>query len=227
MAIPIAHEEIARGFDERGPWVTRFTIDGRSYGGELDFRDDVRLRIFASEFPNVQTVLELGSLEGGHTFELARSGLHVTAVEARADNLNRARYMQRLVGLQNVDFVKANLEVVRLADFGRFDVVFCSGLLYHLPRPWVLLDELATVADAAFLWTHYAAQVEDEVEGVPGLWFAEGPLSDPLSGVSPKSFWMTLPEIVERLRNDFSNVRVVSRDTTHVHGPNAIIVAQR
>jgi hypothetical protein len=37
------------------------------------------------------------------------------------------------------------------------------------------------------------------VEGYVGRLFGEGGFADPLSGLSPQSFWMTLPCLIETL----------------------------
>ncbi len=60
-------------FNLRGPWITKFEINGISYGGNFDGMRDNRIVQFFDEFPEVKTVLELGSLEGGHSFALAQN----------------------------------------------------------------------------------------------------------------------------------------------------------
>jgi 2-polyprenyl-3-methyl-5-hydroxy-6-metoxy-1,4-benzoquinol methylase len=41
--------------------------------------------------------------------------------------------VQRAFQVADVEFREANLERLDLAEVGRFDAVFCAGLLYHLP----------------------------------------------------------------------------------------------
>ena len=83
--------EIGREFERLGPWVTKFNLAGADYGGWFDALNDVRIRWFVEYFKNARTVLELGSLEGGHTFALSRHPHveRVIALEARADNIAR------------------------------------------------------------------------------------------------------------------------------------------
>src|SRR5262245_58343534 len=144
------------GFFLRRPWVSRFRIGGRAYGGTFDTVADPRLGHFGREFPTARRVLELGSLDGAHTFALAAMpGVEsVTGIEGRAANLKKARFVQRKLGVRNVTFVHANLEEFDLESLGRFDAVFCSGLLYHLPRPWELLYRVAAVSEGMLLATH-------------------------------------------------------------------------
>lgn len=226
---PKTPAQIAAGFNQRAPWVTRFTIGGQGYGGQFDAEHDPRIPQFYESFPNVRTLLELGCLEGGQTFQLARRpGVSLTAVEARRFNLEKARWVGGLLGIQNVRFVQADLEKRPLSAFGRFDAVFCSGVLYHLPRPWELLDGFRGVAPRVFIWTQYAdeAKVTETREGFPGHWYQEHGPGDPLSGMSPKSFWITLPALLNRLRqNGFTAIKIWEDNRAHPNGPAVTLAA--
>ena len=64
-------EDLKREFDRRRPWVTKFVIQGREYGGHYDAANDSRLKWFQQDFPDAQTILELGSLDGSSFLKLA------------------------------------------------------------------------------------------------------------------------------------------------------------
>ena len=215
----IARQRLRVGFRLRGPWYTRFEIEGASYGGEGSYADDARVATFARLFPEGSKVLELGSLEGGHTFELARQGFVVTALEGRKESVRRARWLQRRLGLESVRFVAANLETTNLGELGRFDVVFCSGLLYHLPRPWELLAQLRSAAPDLFLSTHYADRAETVEHGIRGRWYQELGREDPLSGMSERSFWPTRDALLDLLRAQGYSRIEVEGDWPHPNGP--------
>src|SRR5204862_8334844 len=131
-------ESLAEKFAKLGPWIYQFQIGGQTYGGGISAVGDVRVERFLRFAPKVETILELGSLEGAQSFILAQHpGVkRVVALEGREANLRKARFVQELLEIRNVDFVQANLEDADLAAFGKFDAVFCCGLLYHLPQPW-------------------------------------------------------------------------------------------
>jgi SAM-dependent methyltransferase len=218
--MPILDELRVRwGFWKRGPWVTRFTVDGRTFGGSLSYDNDPRVAQFFDAFPQARAILEPGCLEGGMTFQLAsRPDAQVVALDARSENLERARFIQQLLGVENVTFREANLEVEPLSSFGQFDAIFCSGLLYHLSEPWKFLDTLRDASSRVLLWTHYASgdKVRDEANGFRGFWYREHGLEDPRSGVKPRSFWMTLPDIVARLQqNGFESVQIIEDKPDH------------
>ena len=224
------HVAIAqRAFAELEPWVTRFRIAGEEFGGEHLLGEDARLDQFWDALPQAKRILELGSLEGGHSFAFAERGATVVAVEGRADNVARAQAVQKLLGIRGVRFVAADLEQSPLSSFGSFDAIFCVGLLYHLPRPWTLVDTMRSAAPAVFMWTHYCAEdaVDAEVDGAPGCWYQEYGHADPLSGLSERSFWPTLPALVERLETQgFPNVRIIEDDPGHLHKGAVTLVAE-
>jgi len=217
-------------FVRRGPWVTRFEIGGRAYGGTFDAMNDARVSEFFAVLPEVRTILELGSLEGGHTFALAKHpGVErVLGLEARDFNIARAMFAKSVLKIENVDFVQANLEEMPLSWFGQFDAIFCSGLMYHLPRPWELPIHMAQVTRSVYLSTHYATteQTQEQRGSYVGCFYTESGLQDPLSGMSEQSFWPTL-EGLERMFHDagFHDFRVMSKNTQHPHGAlvNAVI----
>lgn len=220
-------DPVARGFWRRRPWVTRFEIGGRTYGGSVPLGDDPRVEQFAAAFPSARRVLELGSLEGAHSFSLALRGFSVRAVEGRSENIEKARFVQRLLGIDGVTFEQADLDTgAALTELGRFDAVFCVGLLYHLRRPWLLIDQFPSVAPGVLLQTHFAGEATTTSEGIPGTWYDEFGLRDPLSGLSPTSFWMTLPAILERLSAAGYEVETLDQRPDHPHGPLATLIGR-
>ncbi len=217
-------------FAKRSPWITRFVVDGVESGGNFDALADQRVDQFFECFPNVRTILDLGSLEGGQTFALARHpGVErVLGVDARGANIEKARFAQGLLNVSNVEFTEADLEEVDLTSFGKFDAIFCSGLLYHLPEPWRLVQQTRQIASNFFIWTHYADDLQAEVtiHGLKGLYHVEGGFNEPLSGMSAKSFWLTLGSLVKVLtESGFNAIRIMHNQLKHPNGPAITLAA--
>jgi SAM-dependent methyltransferase len=213
---------LIKEFQQRGPWVTRFEIDGTAVGGDYLAAHDRRLTQFFERFPRPTRVLELGSLEGGHSIEIARHAGRVVAIESRAENIERARFVSGFLGRDNIDFVLADLESFPLRALGSFDVIFNVGLLYHLPEPWRLVKDLGQIGSSMFLWTHTASPGARLVErgGYLGQVYQEGGVQDPLSGMSDTSFWPTSDDL-ERMLGDagFTQIEIIEEDPAHPHGP--------
>jgi SAM-dependent methyltransferase len=193
--------EIAERFAALGPWSTRFEIQGSTFGGELDYSRDRRTPRFFDWLGAPRTILELSSFEGAQTLQLGQPETteRVLGLEGRAENLARSQLVAELLGRGNLEFAHEDLETVDLARYGHFDAVFCGGLLYHLVAPWRLVNEVARVSPRFFLDTHYWTGEEVEVDGHQGGWYEEGGYTDPLSGLSRRSFWLTLPALLEIL----------------------------
>ena len=211
-------------FEKLAPWVFQFRIGDRDYGGGISAVGDIRIDQYFHFAPRAKTILELGSLEGAHSFILAQSpGVErVVAIEAREANLRKARFVQSLLGIENIDFVQANLENADLTQHGKFDAVFCSGLLYHLPEPWNLIKQLAKVAPLLFVWTQYAAEHEatDVGDGLRGKIHLEGGPDEPLSGMSPSALWLTLASLREvAARAGYERFEIIHDDVSHPNGP--------
>lgn len=223
---------IEKEFDSLKPWVTQFTINGKKYGGEISFDNDNRITQFFDAFPDIHSVLELGSLEGGHTFQLAKKpGISILGIEGRDYNVKKANFVKDLLKIENARFVCGDLEKTRLTSFGNFDAVFCSGILYHMPKPWNLISEISKITEKVFIWTHYAPDEKGtiQVNGYQGFWHKEFGFSGykkPLKGLSKRSFWVTQSSLMDMLNNyGFSNSIVYDDSPDHVNGPAITLAA--
>jgi hypothetical protein len=82
---------------------------------------------------NQLRILDLGSLDGTYSLEFASQGAQVVAIEGRESSNAHARFAAEVLGLSNVEFITDDVRNLCQERYGRFDVVFCSGILYHLP----------------------------------------------------------------------------------------------
>jgi len=217
-------------FEKRKPWITKFHIAGEEYGGYFDALSDVRIRQFFESFPPIETVVELGSLEGGHSFALAQnpSVKKILAIEGRAENIERAEFVKNILNDEKVEFLQADLEKADFQSFGKFDAVFCCGLLYHLPKPWELIPKLAKISPNIFIWTQISeeAKAKKMREGWRGKFYREGGFLDPLSGLSKKSFWLSLGSLINLLTvSGYKEIKIIENDLTHAKGPAVTLAA--
>ena len=225
-------KNIGTEFEKLEPWVTKFHLDGADYGGKFDAMNDVRIKQFFEIFPDVETVIELGSLEGGHSFALARNPTvkRVLAIEGREKNIEKARLVQKILGDKKVEFVQGDIEKLDFGQFGAFDAVFCSGLLYHLPKPWELIPKLAAISPNIFIWTQISeeAKAKKMREGWRGRFYREGGFFDPLSGLSKKSFWLSLGSLIGLLTvNDYKETKIFEHNLTHPNGVAVTLAATK
>jgi len=78
-------------------------------------------------------VLDLGCLDGMFSIEFAQRGAQTIGVEIREDNIRKAIFCKEALGLDNLEFRRDDVRNIAIETYGKFDVIICSGLLYHLP----------------------------------------------------------------------------------------------
>jgi 2-polyprenyl-3-methyl-5-hydroxy-6-metoxy-1,4-benzoquinol methylase len=103
---------------------------------------DTRLARFvrlASDFSAVPLaearVLDLACLEGHYAIEFALHGAEVVGIEGREDNIAKARFAKEVLGLERLTFAQDDVRNLSKDLYGEFDIVICSGILYHLDVP--------------------------------------------------------------------------------------------
>jgi len=217
-------------FEKLKPWITKFQIEGKDYGGNFDALNDARIAQFFEIFPGVKNIIELGSLEGGHSFALAKSPVveKVLAIEGREKNIEKAKFVQKILDDKKVEFAQGDIEKLDFQQFGNFDAVFCSGLLYHLPKPWELIPKLAAISPNIFIWTQISeeAKAKKMREGWRGKIYREGGFFDPLSGLSKKSFWLSLGSLIGLLTvNGYKEIKIIEHNLAHPNGAAVTLAA--
>ena len=222
---------IAQSVRALEPWITKFTVLGETYGGTYDGLNDDRVSRLPQFFPRCRRILEVGCLEGAHTVVLSRGFPYtdIVALDGRAANLERARFLTSLYGCRRVDFGVADLENADLTAYGKFDVCVCVGLLYHLWEPWKFLRRVGAQAEGLWLWTVICDEASAEVvrDGYRGRIYAEGPLSDALSALRAQSFFPTLGSLTQMLRDaGFNDVHAMNFETTP-NGPSVSLVCKK
>jgi 2-polyprenyl-3-methyl-5-hydroxy-6-metoxy-1,4-benzoquinol methylase len=91
--------------------------------------------------------------EGIFSIELALQGAAVTGIEIRNVNLQKAIFVKEAYDLTNVIFIKDDVRNISRTKYGGFDIILCSGILYHLPVPDVFdfVDKMYQMADRAVI----------------------------------------------------------------------------
>ena len=102
-------------------------------------------------------VVDLGCLEGGYAVEFARMGFDTLGIEVREENISKCNYVKSDLNLPNLQFVKD--DVRNIAAYGKFDIVLCYGLLYHLNDPIDFIKKVSNCNNKLmFLNTHFAPE---------------------------------------------------------------------
>lgn len=150
-----------------GDWSSQLPGSlGASSGSAPLFADDrVRMAIYHLGGIDGWDVLELGPLEGGHSYMLQEAGAQsVVSIEANSRAYLRCLISKELLGLNRVRFQFGDFRPFLNATDQRFDLVVMIGVLYHMLDPVSLLEDAARVTDNLILWTHYVGPTQEDVD---------------------------------------------------------------
>ena len=137
-----------------GQWISK--IPGYRHGHAALFEDHriAWLQQQCGGFAG-KSVLELGPLEGAHTFMMAQDG----AADILAIENNSRAYLKCLVVKEtlkfNANFLLGDAVAYLEQTDRRFDFLLCSGVIYHMTDPLRLISAMAAGALRLGIWTHY------------------------------------------------------------------------
>jgi hypothetical protein len=239
-----------------GSWSSHLPIVGTLSGSHPLFSDG-RIETLLEQFGSIKglSILELGPLEGGHSYMLEKAGAHVTAIEANSSAYLRCLVSKELLGMRNVNFLFGDFVEFLRNTKQKFDLILASGVLYHMVNPLELLQLCANVSDSVFLWTHYFDdETNDWSEGIKSRlqdkFDANSEETIELNGqsirvVSQKyleslnwsgfcggptdgSHWMYRSDILRILDElDYNTVTVSHENRQHVNGPSFCVLGRK
>ncbi|MBU0743417.1 metalloregulator ArsR/SmtB family transcription factor [bacterium] len=105
---------------------------------------DVQAGAVGALVPPGLELVDIGTGTGALLPLLAATGARITAVDASAAMLTRARGLCEREGLNDVAFEQADIQDLPFAD-DRFDAAYCSMVLHHVARPERALREMTRV----------------------------------------------------------------------------------
>ncbi|HQZ39448.1 MAG TPA: class I SAM-dependent methyltransferase [Vicinamibacterales bacterium] len=236
-----------------GEWASRLPPPHDTLrAGEALLFEDTRLQWAIDHLGGVrgQRVLELGPLEGGHTYMLDRSGAaEVLAIEANTRAFLKCLVIKEIMGLPSSRFVCGDFVSYLRATTDRFDVVVASGVLYHMVHPVEVIARIASISNAVYLWTHYYDEAvlgaspatahrmvdgQDVVHDGFGHRLHKHEYLTALNqagfcgGSRPFAYWLTRDDILGALRHfGLTRVETSFEQPDHPNGPAFSVVARR
>jgi hypothetical protein len=101
-------------------------------------------------------VLELGPLEGAHTYQLEKLGADsILSIEANTEAYLKCLITKEITGLRNSRLLCGDFTKYIASTADTYDLIFCSGVLYHMVDPIALIIAMGRISDKCFVWTHY------------------------------------------------------------------------
>lgn len=237
----------------KGDWWSSFPAPlATLQAGQLALFADSRITWAIDALGGVagRTILELGPLEGGHTYSLEQAGAQaIVAVEANTRAYLKCLIAKEVLGLRRAQFLLGDFEEYLRAGASRFDAVVACGVLYHVRQPVELIHNLARTTDRVFIWTHYyvrerIAKIAHMAHRFSGSHAAEHAgfghtayryeYGDFLNttrfagGSEQYSHWLSRDDLLGALRHaGFTGIQVGEEDLAHTNGPCISLVARR
>lgn len=155
----------------KSEWSSRFPASlGVDSGGQSALFEDARIDWFRSRLGSFQGmhVLELGPLEGGHSYMLQQAGAaSVVSIEANTRAYLKCLITKQILNLDRVNFLLGDFIKFMAATDRMFDVGLASGVIYHMKNPAELIAHISRRCRDLFVWTHYYD--EDRARSNPDL----------------------------------------------------------
>lgn len=236
----------------RGEWSSAMPAESglQTQPGRAPLFEDDRVTWAVTQAGGVsgKRILEIGPLEGGHTYMLERAGAaEVVAVEGNTRSYLKCLCVKEVFQLRAVRFLLGDCVSFMERDPGGWDMVFASGILYHMKDPMGFLALLPKMAPKLLLWTHYFD--ESIVRATPALAHKFGPIEKSSSngfafdfveqsykealqwsgfcgGSAATSLWLTRDTILGFLRHlGYSRIEVSFETPDHPNGPAFAVYA--
>ena len=214
---------------------------------------DPRITWALEQFGSIagRRVLELGPLEGVHTYMLHnQSPAVIHAIEANKLSFMRCLVTKNLLGLDSASFMLGDFRLWLENSGEHYDLIVASGVLYHMTDPVRLIELMSRHCDALYLWTHYFDEAEmpegDARRQAFSGAIASRPFHDLMIHLHQRSYhgawrdkafcggiyddhsWMEKDQILAVLdRLGYSDIRTAHEITGNPNGPCISIFARR
>lgn len=245
-----AHQEAIDIF--RGEWSSMFPEGQPLKAGTMPLFQDDRIQLGLKELGGVvdNNILELGPLEGGHSYLLEKAGAQsVLAIEANTRAYLKCLIAKEIMGMQRVRFLCGDfMEYLRHSP-PHFDFVLCSGVLYHQKEPVELIHRIGEITNRVLVWTHYydntiiqssphlapkfTHSARASYEGYDHTLHQQDyqtslALPNYCGAGSSFSNWMEREQLLQAFHHvGYQDVKVILEDPHFVHGPCLMFTASR
>lgn len=222
-----------------GKWATNLaTLLPVQGTGTSNLLDDSRVTDAAAALGRQcrfqgMSVLELGPLEGAHSYQLESLGAaSVLAIESNTEAFLKCLVVKEALKLRT-NFLCGDVVAYLRETRQHFDLTFCSGILYHMADPVELIRLICTHSQSCFVWTHYQSEAAIAATTRTPRQSSDGGFETTLydatygdmgygqfwGGNRPTAAWMAQAEIVRAFAHfGLTQHRIVADYPTHPNG---------
>jgi hypothetical protein len=235
-----SHQNAVDLFKERG-WLCTLPVEGIRSGDLRLFDEDRRPQMVVDVCGSIEgfKILELGPCESAHTYQLERLGAGpMLCIEASPEFYLKSLIAKEILGLK-AHYLLGDFNRYLEESDERYDLIFASGVLYHMLDPLHTLQLLSLATSRLFIWSHY----------IHDSWAPQAPPVERhgfschhfeihypgydnagrrCAGVMPSCNRLYLKDIVGALQHfGFDKVTITEDNVGHVNGPAVALVAEK
>lgn len=234
-------------------WNSAFPSEAGVTAGNHPLFADGRIDWAIAQFGSIEgkTILEIGPLEGMHTYMLDRQRpMRIDSLEANQLCFLRCLVTKQILQLDRAQFFLGDAQKWLEEKDVKYDLAIASGILYHMHDPAEFLLHLARRTDSIFLWTHFfldEAMPADDIRRIPFSgnmerrtvnevsvryyergYFSANSNKSFCGGMRDQHYWMHRDDILALLRSlGFRRLEIAQEDLNHSGGPCFCLFAQR
>ena len=142
-----------------GSWSCELPVEvNASSGGWAKTFLDPKIKWFIEKIGGVQGLrgLELGPLEGGHSWMLHSNEIKsLVSVESNKQAFLKCLIVKNILQMDKVEFKYGDFVSYLESTAELFDFIIASGVLYHLKNPIKALELILSKSHSVLIWTHY------------------------------------------------------------------------
>lgn len=169
------HDDLIKKIKLLGPWFHQIELNGIKtrlvnrtdspsrpegfveYFTEQDFVDNPQWiwSKFKDVLPEMKglKVLDIACNAGFYSFELAKMGASVFSIDNSYEDIVRAKFAKKILGLENVNFDIMDVNNMVKKINKKFDFALCLGLLYHVDNPKTVIKSVSQLSDSVIFET--------------------------------------------------------------------------
>ena len=200
-----------------GLWWSKFPPEFSLNAGNAELFEDKRLDWALSKIGKLENldILELGPLEGGHSYWLEKNLFpkSITSIEANRLCWLKCLITKEITKLKKTHFLLGDFVSFLKTNDRHYDLSLALGVLYHMTNPLELLSLLSNRSDVVVVWTQFAEReqilkwdkLEAESDGFSTFGYinpyGDGSLNTKfIGGVDHYSMWLTKDSILDALK---------------------------
>lgn len=238
-----------------GEWASRLPppYEGLK-AGQAELFEDERISWTLERFGPLdgQSVLDLGPLEGGHTYMALRAGAErVVAIEGNPRAFLKCLVLKSMLSMDAADFRLGDFIAAMQTEADEYDLVLAQGVLYHMADPVELIALTSQRARKLAIWTHYYdAACVARLAPATSRHFAEQPVAAVTrgfahshhrlnygvgrrlvgfyGGTASHAHWLSREDLMAALEHfGWRDIEVGFEQADHPHGPCLSLTAVR